>query len=145
MRIALLVAFAYLVFVPFIINLVDSRPRSEFYKGEPRYRAGLRKFPTKGYVHRTKKVKGQDIPQVDEYGSPRLLLRRDHTGRIKPFHDKRYRYSYGELLPFFPSQVTCVFLITLAIWTGCKLKEASRHLAALQKIRDGQEASAGTS
>jgi hypothetical protein len=27
MRIALLVAFAYLVFVPFIINLVDARPR----------------------------------------------------------------------------------------------------------------------
>ena len=108
MRIALLVALAYLVFVPFIINLVDARPRSDFYNGEPRYRAGLREFPTKGYH----------------------------------FRDKRYRYSRGELLPFFPSQVTCVFLITLAIRTGCKLEGTSRHLAALQKIRESKKASA---
>ena len=113
MRIALLVALAYLVFVPFIINLVDARPRSHFYNGEPRYRGKLREFPTKG-----------------EY------LR---------YRDKRYRYSRGELLPFFPSQVTCVFLITLAIRTGCRLDGASRHLAALQKIREGKGASADQS
>jgi len=107
MRIALLVSLTYLALVPPIINLVDARPRSDFYNGEPRYRAGLREFPTQSYY-------------------------------------KRYRYSHGELLPFFPSQVTCVFLITLAIRTGCRLDGASRHLAALQKIREGKGASAAT-
>ena len=104
MRIALLVALAYLVCVPFIINLVDARPR---------YDAGYFPIQAGGLGQYSKRAK-----------------------RAK---------RAGEELPFYPSQVTCVFLITLAIRTGCKLNEASRHLAVLQKIREGQKASAGTS
>ena len=103
MRIALLVALAYFVFVPFIINLVDARPR---------YNAGYRaatRFPK----------------QAGGLG--------------------QYSKRAGEELPFYPSQVACVFLITLAIRTSSKINQLSMHLAALQKIRDRQKASAGTS
>ena len=106
MRIALLVALAYFVFVPFIINLVDARPRYD-----AGYRAATR-FPK----------------QAGGLGQ----------------HSKRAQRA-GEELPFYPSQVACVFLITLAIRTSSKLNQLSRHLAALQKIRDRQKASAGTS
>ena len=107
MRIALLVALAYLAFIPFIIDLVDARPRRhDYYKGT-RDRS-LREFPHKN-------------------------------------HGNNYRYASDESLPFFPSQVTCVFLITLAVRVSSKLNDASRLLAALQKIREGKEGSAGTS
>ena len=109
MRIALLVALAYFVSVPFIINLVDARPR---------YDAGYRA--------------AQNFPrQAGGWGQ--------YSKRAK--RAKRA----GEELPFYPSQVTCVFLITLAVRVGCKLDEASRHLAALQTIRDAKKASADQS
>ena len=106
MRIALLVALAYFVFVPFIINLVDARPR---------YNAGYRaatRFPKQ-------------------------------AGGLEQYSKRAQRA--GEELPFYPSQVACVFLITLAIRTSSKINQLSMHLAALQKIRDRQKASAGTS
>ena len=106
MRIALLVALAYFVFVPFIINLVDARPRYD-----AGYRAATR-FPKQ-------------------------------AGGLGQYSKRAQRA--GEELPFYPSQVACVFLITLAIRTSSKLNQLSRHLAALQKIRDRQKASAGTS
>ncbi len=109
MRIALLVALAYFVFVPFIINLVDARPRYD-----AGYRAATR-FPKQ-------------------------------AGGLGQYSKRAQRAQRaGEELPFYPSQVACVFLITLAIRTSSKLNQLSRHLAALQKIRDRQKASAGTS
>ena len=89
MRIALLVALAYFVFVPFIINLVDARPR---------YNAGYRaatRFPKQ-------------------------------AGGLGQYSKRAQRA--GEELPFYPSQVACVFLITLAIRTSSKINQLSMHL-----------------
>ena len=117
MRIALLVALAYMVAVPFIINIVDDRPRDDrpAYRG---YRSEQVRSPDRRYLGRG------EFP-----GHPKYTHFYDYPKR----HDERH---------FFFRQVICVFLITVAMRTRYKLDGVSRHLAALQKIRERKAASA---
>ena len=118
MRIAIPVALAYMLLGPLIINLVDDRPRF----------APFRSYRIDGErVKRPKHYHCRNTFPSPVYNS----LGYDLPERIR--HDET---------PFFLPQAICVFLITLGVRTHYRLEVASKHLAALQSIKDRTESDA---